>query len=161
MDRALAILFSVLSILVGPEEMAVPPEAGALIVAIENTKAGDTHGVSENALYEGAIENPNPLTIIGNRTQVKDVSSIWVEWSEDRLGNHWSDHAAYDLNADGIADTADRPNDGMDQVLWSQPAAKFLLGSPAVQLIRWSQSAFPAVLPPDSRRAHAAIGFFT
>ncbi len=84
---------------------------------------------------------------IGNRTQVKYVGSTWVEWSEDGVGNYWSDHTAYDLNADGIADTAYRPNDVMDQVLWSQPAAKSLLGSPAVQLIRWSQSAFPALLP--------------
>ncbi len=84
---------------------------------------------------------------IGNRTQVKYVGSTWVEWSEDGLGNYWSDHTAYDLNNDGIADTAYRPNDIMDQVLWSQPAAKSLLGSPAVQLIRWSQSAFPALLP--------------
>ena len=84
---------------------------------------------------------------IGNRTQVKYVGSTWVEWSMDGIGNYWSDHAAYDLNADGVADTAYRPNDVMDQVLWSQPAAKSLLGSPAVQLIRWSQSAFPALLP--------------
>ena len=84
---------------------------------------------------------------IGNRTQVKYVGSRWVEWSMDGVGNYWSDHAAYDLNNDGIADTAYRPNDIMDQVLWSQPAAKSLLGSPAVQLIRWSQSAFPALLP--------------
>jgi nitrous oxidase accessory protein len=35
----------------------------------------------------------------------------------------------------------------MDHILWSQPAAKMLLGSPAVQLVRWSQAAFPATLP--------------
>ncbi|MEV8467503.1 nitrous oxide reductase family maturation protein NosD [Fluviibacterium sp. DFM31] len=84
---------------------------------------------------------------IGNRTQVKYVSSRWVEWSEDGHGNFWSDLAAYDLNADGIADVPFRPNDSMDHVLWTQPAAKLLLGSPAVQLVRWSQSAFPALLP--------------
>ncbi len=84
---------------------------------------------------------------IGNRTQVKYVGSKWVEWSKDGVGNYWSDHTAFDLNADGIADSAYRPNDIMDQVLWTQPAAKSLLGSPAVQLIRWSQSAFPALLP--------------
>ena len=47
----------------------------------------------------------------------------------------------------GVADTVYRPNDSMDHVLWTQPAAKLLLGSPAVQLVRWSQAAFPALLP--------------
>jgi nitrous oxidase accessory protein len=84
---------------------------------------------------------------VGNRTQVKYVSSRWVEWSEDGRGNYWSDFAAYDLNGDGVADGPYRPNDSMDHVLWTQPAAKLLLGSPAVQLVRWSQSAFPALLP--------------
>ena len=84
---------------------------------------------------------------IGNRTQVKYVGSKWVEWSAEGLGNYWSDHAAFDLDGDGIADSTYRPNDVMDHVLWTQPAARSLLGSPAVQLIRWSQSAFPATLP--------------
>ncbi len=84
---------------------------------------------------------------IGNHTQVKYVGSKWVDWSAGGLGNYWSDHAAFDLDGDGIADSAYRPNDIMDHVLWTQPAARSLLGSPAVQLIRWSQSAFPATLP--------------
>ena len=86
-------------------------------------------------------------SFIGNRTQVKYVGSKWVDWSVDGNGNYWSDHAAFDLNGDGIADSSYRPNDIMDHVLWTQPAAKALLGSPAVQLIRWSQSTFPATLP--------------
>ncbi|NNE81692.1 MAG: nitrous oxide reductase family maturation protein NosD [Silicimonas sp.] len=84
---------------------------------------------------------------IGNRTQVKYVSTTWDEWSEDGRGNYWSDFAAYDLDGNDIADVPYRPNDSMDHVLWTQPAAKLLLGSPAVQLVRWSQSAFPALLP--------------
>ncbi|MGM9401328.1 nitrous oxide reductase family maturation protein NosD [Aliiroseovarius sp. KMU-71] len=86
-------------------------------------------------------------SFIGNRTQVKYVSTKWVEWSEDGQGNHWSDFAAFDVDGDGVADAPYRPNDSMDHVLWTQPAAKMLLGSPAVQLVRWSQSAFPALLP--------------
>jgi len=35
----------------------------------------------------------------------------------------------------------------MDHILWSQPSAALLTGSPAVQLIRWSQSSFPATMP--------------
>lgn len=84
---------------------------------------------------------------IGNRTQVKYVGSRWLDWSLGGRGNYWSDHAAFDLDGNGIADQIYRPNDIMDHVLWTQPAAKTLMGSPAVQLIRWSQSAFPALLP--------------
>ena len=84
---------------------------------------------------------------VANRTQVKYVSTQWDEWSENGRGNYWSDFAAYDVDGNGVADTAYRPNDSMDRVLWTQPAAKLLLGSPAVQLVRWSQSAFPALLP--------------
>lgn len=84
---------------------------------------------------------------IGNREQVKYVGTRHMEWSHDGRGNFWSDHPAYDLNRDGIADAAFRPNDLMDHILWSQPAASLLTGAPAVQLIRWSQKSFPATLP--------------
>ncbi len=82
-------------------------------------------------------------SFIGNRTQVKYVGSKDHVWA----GNYWSDHSAYDVNGDGIADQAFRPNDAMDQMLWTQPSAKLLLGSPAVQLIRWAQKEFPSLLP--------------
>ena len=62
-------------------------------------------------------------------------------------GNFYSDNPAFDLNGDGIADQAYRPNDLMDQVLWRAPAAKLLLNSPAVQVIRWAQARFPAIHP--------------
>lgn len=84
---------------------------------------------------------------IGNRTQVKYVGTRDVEWSYDGRGNFWSDHPAFDLDGDARADTAYRPNDLMDHILWSQPAAKLLLGAPAVQLVRWSQDQFPAIQP--------------
>ena len=84
---------------------------------------------------------------IGNREQVKYVGTRDVEWSFEGRGNYWSDHPAFDLDGNGIADSAFRPNDLMDHILWSQPAAALLMGAPAVQLIRWSQSSFPATLP--------------
>ncbi|MFN0263959.1 nitrous oxide reductase family maturation protein NosD, partial [Tepidamorphus sp. 3E244] len=80
---------------------------------------------------------------VGNRTQIKFVSTRSHVWS----GNYWSDHAAYDINGDGIADQPFRPNDAIDRILWTQPSAKLLVGSPAVQLIRWAQKNFPALLP--------------
>lgn len=98
-----------------------------------------TAGSERNVLTENSF--------IGNREQVKYVGTRHVEWSYEGRGNFWSDHPAYDLNGDGIADGVFRPNDLMDHILWSQPAAALLIGSPAVQLVRWSQSSFPAILP--------------
>ncbi len=88
---------------------------------------------------------------IANREQVKYVGTRHMEWSHEGRGNFWSDHPAFDLNGDGIADGGYRPNDLMDHILWSQPAAALLMGSPAVQLVRWSQSSFPATLPGGVR----------
>ncbi|HGG04508.1 MAG TPA: nitrous oxide reductase family maturation protein NosD [Aliiroseovarius sp.] len=102
-------------------------------------------GIHFTAGSEGNAVTGNAF--IGNRTQVKYVGSRLVEWSLDGRGNYWSDNPAFDLDGDGIADGVYRPNDLMDHILWSQPAARLLLGSPAVQLVRWSQSSFPATLP--------------
>lgn len=84
---------------------------------------------------------------IRNRNQVKYVGSRYLDWSKNGIGNFWSDNPAFDLNGDGIADTAYRPNDVVDKVLWIAPQAKVLINSPAVQIIRWAQAQFPAVLP--------------
>jgi nitrous oxidase accessory protein len=91
---------------------------------------------------------------LGNQEQVKYVGTRFMEWSFEGRGNYWSDHPAFDLNGDGIADGVYRPNDLMDHILWSQPAAKLLTGSPAVQLVRWSQSSFPAILPGGVTDSH-------
>ncbi|WP_297781670.1 nitrous oxide reductase family maturation protein NosD [uncultured Roseovarius sp.] len=98
-----------------------------------------TAGSERNAITGNAF--------LGNRTQVKYVGTKHVEWSHDGSGNYWSDHPAFDLDGDGIADASFRPNDLMDHILWSQPAASLLMGAPAVQLIRWGQKHFPASLP--------------
>ncbi len=84
---------------------------------------------------------------IGNRTQVKYVGTREVEWSVEGQGNYWSDNPAFDLNSDGIAERPYRPNGLVDQIVWRQPLAKLLLNSPAVQVLRWAQSEFPALHP--------------
>jgi len=104
----------------------------------------------EIGIHFTAGSERNVLTgnaFIGNREQVKYVGTRDIEWSFEGRGNYWSDHPGFDLGGDGIADSPFRPNDLMDHILWSQPAARLLTGSPAVQLIRWAQSSFPATLP--------------
>ena len=102
-------------------------------------------GVHFTAGSEGNTITGNAF--IGNRSQVKYVGTRHLDWSREGRGNYWSDNPAFDLDRDGVADAAYRPNDIVDRVLWTAPRAKLLLNSPAVQVLRWAQSQFPAILP--------------
>ncbi len=84
---------------------------------------------------------------VGNQTQVKYVGTRWLEWSKDGVGNHWSDHVAFDLDKNGVADSVYRPNDLTDQIIWKYPSARLLMNSPAVQVLKYAQSNFPALHP--------------
>ena len=98
-----------------------------------------TGGSERNEIHGNAF--------IRNRTQVKYVGTRWVEWSHEGKGNYWSDHTAFDLDRDGIADASYRPNDLTDHILWRFPSAKLLTNAPAVQVLKWAQSSFPALHP--------------
>lgn len=84
---------------------------------------------------------------VANESQVKYVGTRHLDWSYEGRGNYWSDNPAFDLNGDGIADAAYRPNDIIDTVVWAYPMAKLLLNSPAIQVVRWAQSQFPGLHP--------------
>jgi len=88
---------------------------------------------------------------IGNRQQVKYVASRTQEWSADGRGNYWSDYLGWDRNADGIGDVGYEPNDKVDQLLWLYPQVQLLMTSPAIELLRWVQRAFPVTRPPGVR----------
>ncbi|MBB4391631.1 nitrous oxidase accessory protein [Bradyrhizobium sp. ERR14] len=96
-------------------------------------------------------------SFVSNANQVKYVGTRHLDWSTGGRGNYWSDNPAFDLNGDGIADTAYRPNDLIDRVLWTAPAAKVLINSPAVQVIRWAQAQFPALLPGGVVDSHPLV----
>ena len=102
-------------------------------------------GIHFTAGSEGNVIAGNAF--IDNRTQVKYVGTRSLDWAENGRGNYWSDNPAFDLQGRGVADTAYRPNDIVDQVVWRAPPAKLLLNSPAVEVLRWAQAAFPALHP--------------
>ncbi len=112
---------------------------------VQNYFSGCDIGIHFTAGSEKNVISGNAF--IGNRTQVKYVGTRWLDWSSNGVGNYWSDNPAFDLNGDGISDTAYRPNDITDQILWRYPSAKLLINSPAVQILKWAQSAFPALHP--------------
>ncbi len=103
-------------------------------IGIHFTAGSERNSISENAFIQ-------------NRAQVKYVGTRHIEWSANSRGNYWSDNLAFDLNSDGIADEPYKPNDVVDQLVWRHPAAKLLLTSPAVHVLRWAQSVFPSLYP--------------
>ncbi|HEY0920637.1 nitrous oxide reductase family maturation protein NosD [Devosia sp.] len=111
----------------------------------DNWFEGCAIGVHFTAGSEGNSMSGNAF--VGNRNQVKYVGTRYLDWSSGERGNYWSDNPAFDLNGDGIGDNPYRPNDLIDRVLWTAPQAKVLINSPAVQVIRWAQAQFPALLP--------------
>lgn len=91
---------------------------------------------------------------VANRQQVKYVATRRQDWSAEGRGNYWSDYLGWDRDADGIGDVAYEPNDGVDRLLWMYPQARLLMNSPAIELLRWVQRAFPVTRSPgvqDSR----------
>jgi nitrous oxidase accessory protein len=99
--------------------------------------------------FTGGSENDKVYgnQFIGGEKQVKYTGTRAYEWSENGRGNYWSDNPAFDLNGDGIADTAYRPNTLVDWVLWKYPLAKLLASSPAMQTLRYVQEQFPTLYP--------------
>jgi nitrous oxidase accessory protein len=111
----------------------------------DNLFEGCRVGVHFTAGSEGNDITGNAF--VNNETQVMYVGTRFLDWSAGGRGNYWSDNPAFDLNGDGVADTAYRPNNIMDEVIWRAPAAKLLLNSPAARVVRWAQSQFPAIHP--------------
>ncbi len=111
----------------------------------ENWFEGCPIGIHFTAGSEGNTMTGNAF--VANRVQVKYVGTRYLDWASEGRGNYWSDNPAYDLDGDGIADRPYRPNDVMDEILWTLPQAKVLISSPAVQMVRWAQARFPALYP--------------
>ena len=111
----------------------------------DNWFEGCPIGIQFTAGSEGNVVSGNAF--VANRVQVKYAGTRYVDWAHEGRGNYWSDNPAFDLDGDGIADRPYRPNDVMDVILWTLPAAKALINSPAVQMVRWAQSRFPALYP--------------
>ncbi len=102
-----------------------------------------TAGSEDNKIFGNAF--------IANQQQVKYVATRTQEWSENGRGNYWSDYLGWDRNVDDIGDLIYEPNDNIDRLLWLYPQMRLLLNSPAIELLRWVQQAFPVVKSPGVR----------
>lgn len=91
---------------------------------------------------------------VKNKQQVKYVATRTQEWSRDGRGNYWSDYLGWDRNGDGLGDVPYEPNDNVDRMLWLYPQARLLMNSPAVQVLRWVQRAFPVIKSPGVKDSY-------
>jgi nitrous oxidase accessory protein len=149
-DKGLLFNYANLSQIVGNVVKAEPEKCVFLFNANKNHFHDNWFEDCDIGIHFTAGSERNVISgnaFIGNRTQVKYVGTRYLDWSDKGRGNYWSDNPAFDLDGDGIADTAYRPNDLIDEVLWTAPSAKLLINSPAVQVIRWAQAQFPALYP--------------
>lgn len=149
-DKGLLFNYANLSEIVGNVVKAEPEKCVFLFNANKNRFRDNWFEDCDIGIHFTAGSERNVISgnaFIGNRTQVKYVGTRSLDWSDKGRGNYWSDNPAFDLDGDGIADTAYRPNDLIDEVLWTAPSAKLLINSPAVQVIRWAQAQFPALYP--------------
>lgn len=115
-----------------------------------NRFEGNRFADSDIGIHLTAGSEDNEVTgnaFIDNRQQVKYVATRAQEWE----GNYWSNYLGWDLDDDGVGDTAFEPNDAMDRLLWRYPAAKLLMDSPAVLALRWVQRQFPVFRPQGVR----------
>ena len=116
--------------------------------SLYNTFEGNYFGDSNIGIHLTAGSEDNEVfgnAFVNNQRQVKYVATRTQEWSENGSGNFWSDYLGWDRDQDGIGDVPYEPNDNVDRLLWKYPEAKILMFSPAVDILRWVQGAFPVV----------------
>jgi len=151
-DRDRGMLFNYTNRIVAKQNIVMGGTEKCVFIYNSNKNRFEENLISDCAIgiHFTAGSERNVMTgnaFINNQAQVKYVGTRWLEWSEDGIGNFWSDHTAFDLNRDGLADSIYRPNDLTDRIIWQFPSAKLLINSPAVQLLKYAQAAFPALHP--------------
>ena len=118
----------------------------------DNLFAQSDMGIHLTAGSEDNVLSGNAF--VSNKEQVKYVATREQDWSDEGVGNYWSDYLGWDMDGDGIGDVEYEPNDSVDRLLWKFPSAKLLLNSPAVETLRWVQRQFPVLKSPGVVDSH-------
>ena len=134
----------------GDDSMIKGGEGKALFIynSLFNTIENNHFERSNLGIHLTAGSENNKISnnaFVGNEQQVKYVATRTQEWSVDGRGNYWSDYLGWDRNDDGLGDLPYEPNDNVDRLLWMYPQVRLLMNSPAIQVLRWVQRAFPVI----------------
>jgi nitrous oxidase accessory protein len=88
------------------------------------------------------VQNDYPVALDMKRTD--------NAFDDGREGNWWSDHAAYDLDADGAGDTEYAPVGAFAFLSKQSPDLTVLAQSPAVAALGVAEQMFPALRPSEA-----------
>ena len=143
----------------GDDSMIKGGEGKALFIynSLFNTIENNHFERSNLGIHLTAGSENNKISsnaFIGNEQQVKYVATRTQEWSVEGRGNYWSDYLGWDRNDDGLGDVPYEPNDNVDRLLWMYPQVRLLMNSPAIQLLRWVQRAFPVIKMQGVQDSH-------
>ncbi|NOI66092.1 nitrous oxide reductase family maturation protein NosD [Vibrio sp. 99-8-1] len=145
-----------------PENKVMGREGKGLFIynSAYNTISYNTIDTAEIGIHLTAGSENGKIfanNFINNPVQVKYVSNRKQEWSQQNIGNYWSNYLGWDLDNDQIGDTPFEPNDGIDKMVWKYPEAKVLLDSPSVLMLRWIQKQFPLLKPAGVKDSNPLI----
>lgn len=143
----------------GDDSMIKGGEGKALFIynSLFNTINNNQFERSNLGIHLTAGSEDNKISgnaFMDNEQQVKYVATRTQEWSVDGRGNYWSDYLGWDRDDDGLGDVPYEPNDNVDRLLWMYPQVRLLMNSPAIQLLRWVQRAFPVIKMQGVQDSH-------
>jgi len=102
-------------------------------------------------LYASSLENSFAANdFIGNLATLHTVGRADADWT----GNYYSDYTGYDLDGDGVGDTAHRLQDAFEYLEGSRPLLRLFLTSAAADALAAAEKAFPLI--PSSDEADPA-----
>jgi nitrous oxidase accessory protein len=115
-------------------------------LALEMFQTSTGNAFTENNF----IDNLNPLTIVGRRTE--------SSWSVGGKGNFWSAYDGYDLDGDGVGDVPMNIENVFSYLEGKNANVRLYLYSPASQALEASARAFPILDVSGERDEHPLTG---
>jgi len=94
--------------------------------------------------------------IFQNNTFLENYQQISVQgrgnllgnlWSQNGIGNYWSNYVGYDRDGDGVGDMPYRAEKLFESLTDSEPMLRLFTFSPASQALDFAASAFPSLRP--------------
>ena len=126
-----------------------PLDAGTVNIVARNTIAYNDIGIAFVPSVKRNVITANRFE--DNLQQVAVVASGTFEgnvWTQDGVGNYWSNYAGFDADGDGVGDIPHAETSLFHSLLEVHPMLRLFTLSPAQSALDLAARAFPAFRPP-------------